>query len=100
MHNKHSEIMTMNQAGNLEGLAPEQYGSRKSKSADIQVLNTRLFYDLIRQKRIPETCIFIDLVSNYDLIVHSIESLSIPRVDVPKELIFCSFKTFQIRITQ
>ena len=33
--------------------SPEQYGSRNEKSLDIQALNRRLFYDLIRLKRVP-----------------------------------------------
>ena len=59
----------MSQAEILDGIAREQYGSRKAKAADIQALKTRLFYDLIRQKRIPATSIFNNLASNYDLVV-------------------------------
>ena len=44
----------MSKAEILEGLAPKQYGSQKSKEANIQALNTRLFYDIIRQN-IPHT---------------------------------------------
>ena len=68
----------------FDGLAPEQYGSLKSKEEDIQSLNTRLLYDLIRKYIIPATIIFADLVSNYYLAVHSIASLSIQIVDVSK----------------
>ena len=35
----------MQRAEECHGIAPEQYGSRKKKAADIQALNTRLFYD-------------------------------------------------------
>ena len=83
----------MSQAEILDGIAPEQYGSRKAKASEIQALNTRLFYDLIRQKRIPETSIFSDLVSNYDLVVHRITSLSLQRVDVPKDTTLYNFTT-------
>ena len=37
----------------LNALELEQYGIRKSKAADIQDLNTLLFYDLTRLKRFP-----------------------------------------------
>ena len=57
--------------------------------------NTRLFYELIRQNKFPETSIFADLVSNYDLVVHSIAYLSLQRVDVSKESILCTFTTIQ-----
>ena len=95
MHNTHLGIIAMSQAEALDWIAPEQYGSRKEKSADIQAPNTRLFYDLIRQKRILVTSIFADLVSNYDLVVHSTASLYLQRVDVPKDPILCPFTTLQ-----
>ena len=80
---------------NLDGLAPEQYGSCKFKAADIQAPNTRLLHYLIIQHIIPEMSIFADLVSNYGLVVNSITSLSLQRVDVPKEPILCTFTTLQ-----
>ena len=49
MNNKHPRRIATSQAENLDVLAPEQYGIRKAKAADIQALNTRLFYDLIIQ---------------------------------------------------
>ena len=39
--------------------------------------------------------IFSDLVSNYDLVVHSIVSLSLKIVNDPKEPILCTFTTIQ-----
>ena len=84
MHTKYLIIITTSQAETLDRITPEQYGSLKAKAADIQALNTRFFYDFIQQKRIPETSIFADLVSNYDLVVHSITYLSLQMVDVPK----------------
>ena len=81
--------------GNLDGLPPEQYESRNFKATNIQALNTQLFYDLIRQKRIAAMSILTDLVSNYNLLVHSITSLSLQRVDVTKEPILYNFTTLQ-----
>eukprot|EP00957_Ditylum_brightwellii_P040712 3082007-Ditylum_brightwellii.AAC.1 len=77
------------------GIAQEQYGSRKRVSADVQALNTRLFYDCILLERTPATNIFIDLVSNYDLVVPSIALLALQRVGMPKEPIQCTFTTLQ-----
>ena len=85
----------MGKTENLDRLALEKYGSWKSKVADIQYLNTRLFYDTIRQKRTPATRIFSDLVSNYDLVYHSIDSLSHQRVDVPIKPIIWTFTAIQ-----
>ena len=95
MHNMHLGRIAMIQDETLDGISPEQYGSRKAKDANTQALNTRLFYDLIRQKRIPATSISADLVSKYDLVVHSIASLSPQRVDTPKEPILCTFTMLQ-----
>ena len=36
----------MNTEEELDALDPEKYDSRKSKAADIQAINTMLFYDL------------------------------------------------------
>lgn len=95
MHNKKLGRDMMRRAELNGGLAIEQYGSRTAKAADIQALNTRLFYDLVRLKKIPATSEFTDLVSNYDLVVHSLASLSLQRVGVPKEPILYTFTTLQ-----
>ena len=95
MHNKRLGRIAMENAERLQGVADEQYGSRKHKAADVQALNTRLFYDHIRLKRKPATSTFIDLVSNYDLVVHSIASLALQRVNTPKAPIDCTFTTLQ-----
>ena len=84
MHNKHLRRTTMSKAENLDGLAPEQYGICKSKAEYIQALNIRLFYYLIRPNITPATRIFVDLVSNCDMVVHSIASMPLQRVYVPK----------------
>ena len=43
MHNKHIGIFSMTNSKDLDGLAPEQYGIRKSKAVDVQDLKTFLF---------------------------------------------------------
>ena len=85
----------MSKAENIDRLATEQYGIRKAKVADIQALHTRLIYDLIRQTVISDTSIFENFVSNYDLVFHSIASLSLQIVNVSKEPILCAFSTIQ-----
>ena len=55
LYNNHLGKITMNTAEELNTLTPEQYGIRKAKASNIQSLNTRLFYDLTRLKRIPVT---------------------------------------------
>lgn len=95
IHNKRLGWFAMQRAEECEGVAPEQYGSRKHKAADIQALNTRLFYDLVRLHQTAATSKFIDLVSNYDLVVHSIASLALQRVGTPREPIFCTFTMLQ-----
>ena len=100
IHNKHLGIIAMSQVINLDRITPEQYGSRKSKAADTQSINTIFFYDLIRQKRIPATSIFSDLVLNYYLVVPSIAYLSLQRFDVPQEPILCTFTKLQKCLSQ
>ena len=53
-------------------------------SADVQALNTRLLYDLLRLNRLPAVTPFADLVSNYDLVCHSIASLALQRTGMPR----------------
>ena len=85
----------MRKPENPNRLAPEQYRSQKSKAEDIQDTNNRLFYYLIRKKRTLTMIIFEELVYKYELVVHSISSLSLQRVVVPKEPILCTFTTIQ-----
>eukprot|EP00957_Ditylum_brightwellii_P189877 14455162-Ditylum_brightwellii.AAC.1 len=85
----------MSNAKYLQGIADEQYGSRKNKSADIQARNIRLYYDYILLERTPATSAFIDLVSNYDLVVHSIASLALQRANTPNAPIHYTFTMLQ-----
>ena len=95
MHNKRLGRLLLGRAEECGGLAPEQYGSRRHKAADVQALNTRLFFDFTRLRRCHAIAEFIDLKSNYDLVVHSIASLCMQRVGAPKEPIICTFTTLQ-----
>ena len=77
----------------LVGLAPEQYFSRVSKLQCIRDLNTILFYDIIFLKWIPDTSVFVDLLFNYNTVLHGIVSLLLQRIDVPKEPIMFTLIT-------
>eukprot|EP00957_Ditylum_brightwellii_P016060 1210174-Ditylum_brightwellii.AAC.1 len=95
MHNKCLGRFAMERAEGLGGIAPEKFGSRKHKSVDLQALNTRLFYAFVQLEHTTSTSTFIDLVSNYNLVVHSIASLALPQAGTPKEPILCTFITLQ-----
>eukprot|EP00957_Ditylum_brightwellii_P183564 13982321-Ditylum_brightwellii.AAC.1 len=95
MHNKRLGKDAMRRAEACRGVAPEQFGSRHNKSADLQALNTRLFYDYVLLQKIPSASVFIDLVSNCDLVAHNIASLALQRVGVPKAPICYTFTTLQ-----
>eukprot|EP00957_Ditylum_brightwellii_P054264 4110314-Ditylum_brightwellii.AAC.1 len=95
MHNKRLGREAMEKAEENGGIAPEQYNNRKRLSAYLQALNTRLFYNYILLEITPATSTFIDLVLNYDLVVHIIASLALQRVGMPKEPIQCTFTTLQ-----
>eukprot|EP00957_Ditylum_brightwellii_P202773 15331772-Ditylum_brightwellii.AAC.1 len=85
----------MQRAEACGGVAAEQFGSQQFKSADLQALNTRLFYDHILLQKIPANNIFIDLVSNYYLMVHSITSLVLQYIGMSKALICCTLTTLK-----
>ena len=85
----------MSKAEALNGIAREQFGGRIGHSLDLQSLNICLFYDQILLQRKPATGTLIDLVSNYDLVTHSIRSLALQQIGVPKASIFCMFSTLQ-----
>jgi len=73
----------MIEAENKDVLAIEQYGSRKGKSAGIQCLNKRLFYDYIRARRIPAALCSNDAKSCYDRIILIIAALCLCRLGAP-----------------
>ena len=66
---------------------PRKYGSHTVKAAEIQALNTKMFYDLIMLKRLPYISVFVYLVSKYNIILKNIASLSKP--------ILCTIMTLQ-----
>jgi hypothetical protein len=85
----------MKRAEAHHGIAKEQYGSRKKHASADQALNKRLTFDILRQERRSAVDTAVDLASCYDLVVHSIASLSIQRQGVPEQPIVCMFTTLQ-----
>ena len=77
------------------GIAKEQYGSRKGKSAIIQCLNKRLTFDLWRQTRTPGALLSNDAKSCYDRILHNIAGIAMRRQGVHKNNVVCMFTTIQ-----
>ena len=80
MNNKHPGIFYIGTEEDLDVLDPKEYGICKAKAADIQYLNTHLVYEVTRKKRPPATSTISELISNYDLVLHSIASLSLQKV--------------------
>ena len=80
---------------NKNGLAPEQYGSRKSFRAIDHVLNKELSFDILRQNKTPGIIIPTDLKSCYDRICHSIASLSMRRQGIAESEVVCMFTPLQ-----
>ena len=85
----------MSQAERL-GLMPEaQYGSRRSKSASLQLCNKVLLFELARMQLIPLGYCSTDAKSNYDRIIHSFAVLAMCRLGVPREVALCMFRGIQ-----
>eukprot|EP00957_Ditylum_brightwellii_P096743 7368025-Ditylum_brightwellii.AAC.1 len=95
MHNKRLGKDAMNRAENCGSIAPEQFESKKEKSADLLALNTQLYYNHLLLQRNPAISVFINLVSNYDLMVYNIVSLALQQVGTPQAAVFCTFTTLQ-----
>ena len=74
----------VSQQKKIDASSLEKYRSRKAKADDIQELHTSLFYDLIRLNRVTKTSTFADLISKYDLVIHSISYLSLQITNTPK----------------
>ena len=77
VNNKHLGRHSMKKDEDTEWLDLEQYRSHASKVTDTQDLNMRLFYDIIILKQTPTMIIFADIISNYDLALHSIDYLAL-----------------------
>ena len=63
-------------AEDIQDIAPEQYGSRKNKSAIDQALHKRITYDIIRQTKLPGAMCSNDAKLCYNWVLHSIAGLA------------------------
>jgi hypothetical protein len=95
MSNKNLGRRMMAFAEKHGGLAEEQYGSRKCKTAIAHCLNKRLTFDILRQQRRPGALLANDAKSCYDRIVHSVASICMQRLGVPKQPIQMMFRTIE-----
>lgn len=64
-------------------LAPEQFGSRKAKSAIEHALNKRLCFDVIRQQRLEAVYIANDAKSCYDRILLIVAYITMRNFGIP-----------------
>jgi hypothetical protein len=76
-------------------LAPEQYGSQKFHCTTNLAVNKVLTYDLMRQLKRPGAVCSNDAKSCYDLIGHTVASLAMQRMGVPKAVVDCLFTMLQ-----
>jgi hypothetical protein len=78
-----------------QGLAEEQFGSRKRHRAIELSLNKCLTMDILRQEKRPGVLCSNDLKSCYDRIVHTVASLSLQGIGLQESEIVCMFSTLQ-----
>ena len=86
---------TLQHAEAINEIAPEQYGSRKKKSAIDQALHKKITYDIIRQTKLPGALCSNDAKSCYDRVLHSIASLAYRRLGVPNPPVQCMLESIQ-----
>ncbi len=85
----------MANAEKFESVAPEQFGSRKRKSAITHAVNKQLTTDILRQEHRAFVLILLDAKSCYDRISPPIASLSMKRQGAPHSCVALMFNTIQ-----
>ena len=90
----------MDNAEKHDALAQEQYGSRKGHSAQVQALNKRLVFDILRQYKKPAVLIATDAKSCYDRILHVIVMLCARRTGLKLAHILSMIETIQLMTHQ
>jgi hypothetical protein len=85
----------MQMAESNNGIAPEEYSSRKHHSLAEQALNKRLIFDILCVGKQNAIDTAVNLRSNYDLVVHSGASVALQRQCMPELPIVCMFTTLQ-----
>ena len=76
-------------------IAPEQYGSRKGKSAIDHAINKRLSYDILCQSQTSGALCSNDAKSCFDRIVHTIAILAYRQLGISQPPMECMVKTIQ-----
>ena len=95
MNNKIMGRQMMQHCKKLGLIAPEQYGSRKNKSAIKHATNKVLAYDITRQQKSLLAMCVNDAKSCYDRIVHAFMSLVLQSKGVQEPPIVCELTTLQ-----
>ncbi len=85
----------MKVAKQTASLAREQYGRRRGHRAIDLAVNKALTFDILRQLKRAGAISSNDAKSCYYLIGHTLASLSMQRVGVPKNIINCLYTTLQ-----
>jgi Reverse transcriptase (RNA-dependent DNA polymerase) len=91
--NKIMASRTMIQAETATAIAPEQYGSRRNKSAIIHATNKQILFDIVRQEKSNAALTVLDAKSCYDKISIPIASLSLQRLGAPQPTVQVMFNT-------
>jgi hypothetical protein len=92
---KHVGRAMMQMAEMVKALAPEQYGSRKLHHTTNLAVNKALTYHLMHKFNRPGAVCSNDAESCYDLIGHTVASLTMQGMGVPKAVDDCLFTTLQ-----
>ena len=69
------------------GFMPEEIFSEKNRMADDGSLAKVLFYDIVRQHRVPAALSSVDAANCYDCIAHAMASLILQAFGVPEEAV-------------
>jgi hypothetical protein len=85
----------MQQAEKATTIAPEQYGSRKQKSAILHATNKQLLFDIIRQKKSNVMLLILDATACYDCISIPFASISLQRIGTPHQVVKIMFETLE-----
>ena len=76
-------------------LIPEEIYSERNRLADDGTLAKVLFYDIVRQTRLPAAMGAVDADNCYDRIAHPIASMVFQALGVPKEAVTSMLSTIQ-----
>ena len=85
----------MANAERAQSIAPEQFGSRKNKSAIIHAVNKQLTTDILRQDKKDFCLMVLDAKECYDRITPMIASFAMQRQGASKQMMSLIFDTIQ-----